>query len=97
VGRLEQRRGLESTQLAAQLRVFEVCPKQRRTKPDFFGSSKPRRGYERSGFERAWRDYGLIEEVCLKRKAAVVTGVTSVTGLGRVGGGGGTGPTYSNH
>jgi hypothetical protein len=36
--------GLKDTQLAAQLRMFGVCPKQRRAKPDFFGNSNPKRG-----------------------------------------------------
>jgi Protein of unknown function (DUF3631) len=75
--------GLKVTQLAAQLKVFEVCPTQRRIKLPLFDSGKPKRGYHRSHFERAWRDYGLTQDVCQtpKRKTSVVTGVTGVTGL----------------
>jgi hypothetical protein len=83
--------GLKVTQLAAQLRVFEVCPTQRRIKLPLFDSGKPKRGYDRSDFEKAWRDYGLTQDVCLvpKRKAAIVTDVTSVTALAGMDGQGG--------
>jgi hypothetical protein len=91
--------GFKDTQLAAQLRVFDVCPIQRRIKQPLFDSGKPKRGYERTAFEKAWRDYGLMQEICLlpKRKAPVVTGVTSVTSLAGMGGEGGTGETSSTH
>jgi Protein of unknown function (DUF3631) len=74
--------GLNSTQLAAQLKVFEVRPEQRRIKQPLFDSGKPKRGYERISFVRAWRDYGLTQEACLvPKRRRVVTDVTSVTGL----------------
>jgi hypothetical protein len=75
-----QSAGLTPSHLARQLRVFDVMPKQRRT----FDSGRPTRGYERSSFESAWRDYGLMPEVCVvpKRKGMAVTDVTCVTALG---------------
>jgi hypothetical protein len=71
--------GLTASQLARLLKAFDVTPQQQRT----FESGKPTRGYERSICERAWRDYGLMPEVCLvpKRKPGAVTDVTHVTAL----------------
>jgi hypothetical protein len=55
--------GLRSSQLAAQLKVFDVHSKQRRVKPNLFVKSKPTRGYERSSFEKAWQHFILIAQL----------------------------------
>jgi hypothetical protein len=63
--------GLNGTQLAAQLRAFEVGPTQRRIEQKLFGNGKPTRGYERGTFEKAWRDFGLLPDIsCTPRRAA---------------------------